>query len=240
VSAAANGANPGSALRFGPIVDGKVLPRSTNDLPKGAFNDTPVLTGLTADEGSGLQPNYGKATVAEFSAQLDRTFGDKAVQARSFYPAANDAEAGESAKVLVRERGLAATYGWAVDRASKSSNPVYLYYFTHVEPGPESARYGAFHSSEIPYVFQTLDKSPARPFTAQDRGLSETMAAYWVNFARSGDPNGGALPKWPAFDPEAPRLLELKPQPEARPVLPGDRLEFYNSHVDGGGRVSLF
>jgi para-nitrobenzyl esterase len=53
-------------------------------------------------------------------------------------------------------------------------------------------------SSELWYVFDHLDQSPWN-WTEADRKLAEEMSSYWVNFARSGDPNSRGLPPWPAF-----------------------------------------
>src|SRR5690606_7419392 len=54
--------NPMAGLRFAPIVDGKLIPHGTAGLPAGSYADTPVLTGLTADEGSAMMPGYGVST----------------------------------------------------------------------------------------------------------------------------------------------------------------------------------
>ena len=94
-------------------------------------------------------------------------------------------------------------------RAAHSHTSLYLYLYDHVEPGPESARWGAFHGSEIPYVFDTLDAAPDRPYTRLDRQVAHRMGAYWVNFVNTGNPNGPALPYWPAFNSAAPAVMEI-------------------------------
>ncbi len=98
---------------------------------------------------------------------------------------------------------------WGRRRAAHSQTSLYLYLYDHVEPGPESARWGAFHGSEIPYVFDSLDAAPDRPFSRADREVAHRMGGYWVNFVNSGNPNGPGLPHWPAFDAAAPAVMEI-------------------------------
>lgn len=71
-------------------------------------------------------------------------------------------------------------------------NGAYLYYFDLDAPGDDNR---AFHSSDLRYMFETLDGS-WRPYGARDHEASAQMASYLVNFARCGDPNGPGLPRW--------------------------------------------
>ena len=229
------GGPPG--LRFAPIVDGWFLPDAAT-VGKNT-NDTPILTGMTANEVSGVDPNYGKITAASFKQQLDSTYGALASDAASLYRAKDDAHAPSAADALSRDRGLASMYLWAKDRLPHTKRPVFAYLWTHVEPGPDSARYRAFHSSEIPYVFSTLDKAE-RPFTAGDFALARRLGSYWVNFVKTGDPNEVGLPQWPALDAKQRQILELGDAIKPRPVLDKRRLKFFEKHVAGGGQLGIF
>ncbi len=84
-------------------------------------------------------------------------------------------------------------------------NPAYVYYFTRQLPGDDA---GAFHSSELWYMFGTLHRC-WRPFTEEDMQLSERMMQYWTNFMKNGDPNGGELPVWEQCSAENPFMMEL-------------------------------
>ena len=87
------------------------------------------------------------------------------------------------------------------------ANGAYVYYFDLDAPGDRS---GAFHSSDLRYVFETLSGS-WRPYGARDYEASAQMAGYLANFARSGDPNGPGLPEWKRASAHGARALHFAP-----------------------------
>ena len=76
--------------------------------------------------------------------------------------------------------------------AELGRKPAYVYYFTRELPGDG---WGAYHSSELLYMFGTLDRC-WRPWEERDYKLSEKMIDYWCNFMKNGDPNGAGLAEW--------------------------------------------
>jgi para-nitrobenzyl esterase len=79
-----------------------------------------------------------------------------------------------------------------IGRRFGKQNGAYLYYFDLDAPGDDNR---AFHSSDLRYMFETLDGS-WRPYGARDHEAAAELASYLTNFARSGDPNGPGLPRW--------------------------------------------
>ena len=151
-------------------------------------------------------------------------YEDAAEGLLALYPANTDADADVMIRAIDRDRDLASLYAWARARLATSAHPVYAYVFEHVEPGPSSARYGAFHSSEIPYVFQTLDASPERGFTAQDTAVSDVLARYWVAFVKNATPDADGLPAWPKLTAKDGQIMGLSEKPHARRIVAREKL----------------
>lgn len=95
--------------------------------------------------------------------------------------------------------------GWCRLQADQGRPAAYAWFFDRRLPGGGN---GAWHSSDLWYWFGTLDHC-WRPMTAKDRLLSEQMVQYLTNFARTGDPNGGGLPRWEAVRKGQSRVLRL-------------------------------
>ena len=87
--------------------------------------------------------------------------------------------------------------------------PVYLYRFSYVAQSIQSQVSGAWHGGEIPYVFDTLGAYYGNAVTSQDEQVAQRMNAYWVSFAKTGNPTGSGLTTWPAFDTAADNLIEF-------------------------------
>jgi para-nitrobenzyl esterase len=95
----------------------------------------------------------------------------------------------------------------------------YIYQFDRSVPGKGEADLGAFHSLEIPYVFNAFEDPIWRwlPFTQADHNLSQVMQTYWTNFARTGDPNGPGLPSWPVWTNAAEPYMDFDHAGQAVP-----------------------
>ena len=132
------------------------------------------------------------------SADAQKRYGDKAAEFMKVYAATTPEEAKESGAAMARDQFIAfATWKWIEAQVKTGDAPVYRYFFTHVQPPPNDTR-GAYHSADIEFVFEDLDWKKIE-WREQDKQLSALMAAYWTNFAKTGDPNDPALPMWPPY-----------------------------------------
>ena len=225
-----------------PIVDGVLLPAAPETLLiPGAFADVPILTGIDGDEASAFSGHLVKSmSQAAWRTLLEKTFGALAPRFATLYPAATDAQRARSARQLHQDLGLAALYAWSQLWSAHAHSPAYGYLFDHLEPGPQSSRWGMFHSSELPYVFGTLNAAPERHFTALDRSISARLMRYWVDFVKSGNPNGAGLPDWPAMGSRAPTVMVLRRTMQPRSVLPPDKLRAMQTFIASGGKPGIF
>ena len=204
--------------RFGPDIDGYFLPDTVPHLfADGRQAHVPTLGGWNANESrhTGMSP-----TTASFTEQAQKEFGADAAGFLAVYPAGSDAEAVKSADDYATDKFIAfSTWAW-LEAQTKTGAPVYRYWFTLGSPGDRnhSVRAGAFHSDDIEYVFGALDSRPEMAIRPEDKRLSDQMQQYWVNFAKTGDPNGPGLPKWPAYASTSGwQVMHLDQAPEAKP-----------------------
>jgi para-nitrobenzyl esterase len=214
----------------GPLVDGWVLPQDIAAIfAQGKQNDVPLIVGYNADEGTTLAPQGASLKAVMFTAGIYQRYGASADQMLKLYPAASDEQAVTSFYSAYRDQA----FGWEMRTWARLSTktghqPAYLYYFSRRPPGPQSDRLRAFHASEIAYVFGNFVWP--FPWEDADRKLSEAITTYWVNFATTGNPNGGSLLKWPAYNAKDDQALEFGDQIAVRSEINKAGLDFFDGY----------
>ncbi len=124
-------------------------------------------------------------------------------------------------------------------QALRTHAPVYAYEFDDPQAPygllrlPFSRALGAFHASELVYLFQRpWVLSGDAPFTPAQQALANTLQDYWGAFARTGDPNGGGRPLWPRFDGETPLTLSPHRIGTTPDFVQRHRCAFWDAHAD--------
>jgi para-nitrobenzyl esterase len=230
------------AYRFSPIIDGYFLPEEVASIyAAGKQNHVALLAGWDADEvRGGVLGANPKPTAASFAGQLKARFGDKAGEAAKVYAASNDEEALASAGDLASDTFIVySTWKWIEMHAATGQAPVYRFRFDRAVPLPEGSpnpgvKGLAGHSWELEYVFGALDSKKAA-WGPEDRKASEEVAAYFANFIKKTDPNGGGLPKWPAFG-KTRQVMHLDATCQATPEEHRDRYEFLDAFFAGAAK----
>jgi para-nitrobenzyl esterase len=189
---------PGGAA-WVPVVDGVNMPdQPATMLASGNFNKVAVLIGSNKDEGT-IFFNLGLTVTsdADYLALMDGMFYGQGMKIVAQYPPSAYGGSYSAAAAAAVGDGF---FGCPTRRTARAfaagGQPTYLYHFEH---GPKSlfGDLGAFHSSEVPFIF----RNPYIGIMLDDaeKALSDTMIGYWSSFAKKADPNGGSAPMWPAY-----------------------------------------
>ncbi len=199
---------------FGPHVDGKFTPDAPDVLmARGAFHHVPVLIGTNSGDGSVFMPGVQPRKPDELLGILQGYVGSGAETLLKLYPGVLDAEPDNTQLQQLLTDLFFATPARELARAITADNgQAWLYQFTHV-PAPLARRTkAARHGLEIPYVFGNLPDVVARP---AEQKLSELMLGTWVQFARTGSPEGAAIQSWPAHTRENDAYFEFATKPRS-------------------------
>ena len=213
-------AAPASALQqsavgnFKPIVDGYILPESVGDcFAAGRQHKVPLLTGWNADEVYVAQPI---TTVNGIQDKLKAQYGDQAETLLNYYNVNDEPSAINAQRQLATaERYGIQNFTLANLQSKIPGIPVYVYRFYRKVPGNgEYGKFGAFHTSEVPYAYHNLRFSD-RPWQAIDYKLEKEMSESWINFIIYGDPNHKGMAKWSRYDQKIFQVMvfdeEIKP-----------------------------
>lgn len=180
-------------------------------------NIVPLLTGNNANEGTILVYPRSPQPVpaAEYKKYLNTNFGSFASYVETDYPCStSDCRAVLSA--IIGDFSLTCPtylFGKAIARVK----PLYAYLWVH-EPSfiRKSRPYlGAFHSSEVAFVFSTfIDIYPYRP---EEATLATQMTSYWAGFGTQGVPSSIVAPPWPSYATHNRQVLnvtQITPTPD--------------------------
>ena len=208
------------------MADGYVLPGDPYELyEKGQFNDTPILAGTNSNEGGLFM--RGPATAESFEKQIRAGYGERADVILSAYPHSTDAEAARASADVFREFAFAwPTWTWARLQSRMGKGRAFVYYFDHRTPASPD---GANHGAEVTYVFGNFGGQGGAP-QPEDLALSNLIQAYWINFAKTGDPNGTGLPSWPNFTEKNQDVLFFNKVAGAKPIPNLEKLKAFDAY----------
>lgn len=225
----AAGAGTTALFRFGAVMDGYVFAASAREVyERGRQNDVPVLTGLNRNDAEGPAP-HPDIEARSFREQAQKRYGQAADDFLRLYPATTDEQAQTSYTESTWDFNRTGTSFWSEWRARTSRTNVYTYFWDHSLPGPDAGLYGAFHTSEVPYVLNTLYMSD-RLFNDADRKIEDMMSSYWATFIKTGDPNGDGLPHWPSTKEQPGMTMELGDKTAPIPVADSKEKQAFFEH----------
>ena len=235
-------------IRFSTAMDGYFLSKTLTEIAlAGEQAKVPLLAGSNTEE-QGVRSVLagGEPTPETLAAAITKFYGDKAEPVLKAYAATTADEVFEAAMHLASARFISyGTWKWTELHMQTSGKPVYRYLYAKVRPpylgmpgqpppappapGPgvpqqPQAPRGAVHSAEIQYAMGNLDLDKRYAWEPADYDVSKTMQAYFVNFIKTGKPDGPGLPPWPAYRPETNyQRMRIDVTPQAEPEPHRDR-----------------
>ncbi len=222
---------------FAPTVDGYFLPKPVRQIfEAGEQARVPLLAGSNSEERTyaavlGSEP----ATLQGYRNALAKLYGEKAEAVFQLYPAQSDGNAVlDAAQQLAGDRFIAqSTWRWVDRAAATGGKPVYYYYYSRLRPPFTEAAAamiaerqkqiaappqnsppprGAVHSAEIEYALGNLDMNPLYQWQPADYQVSRTLQGYFVNFIKTGNPNGSGLPAWSSYESGMRMAIDVQTQ----------------------------
>ncbi|MGC1678346.1 MAG: carboxylesterase/lipase family protein [Candidatus Binataceae bacterium] len=207
-------ANPLGAGRpiWEPVMDGSLIPSQPAEaLAAGRFNKVPVLNGSNHDEGTLFLAFAKNITTQKYEADVHERFGNEAARVLAAYPQANFPSPVQAAAAGFGDSIFSCPIVKAGAMLS-AQVPVYQYEFNDTHAPLSFFRnppfpLGAFHSSEIQYVFGGIAANGSA--SAAQKKLSDAMMGYWIGFITSGNPGGS--PQWTRYNAGDHKVLSLAP-----------------------------
>jgi len=186
----------------GPMIDGTIVVESNETaLKAGRFAKVPVIVGAnSADIGF------------SFARSIDEVFapfGANADKAKAAYDPQKTDNVREVGTLVAMDRMMVEPARFIARTVAAAGQPAYHYRFSYVAESMRAQWPGAPHATEIPFVFDTVQARYGKDLTPADKAAAEAANAYWVAFAKTGDPNGDGRPKWPACAGACDTLLDF-------------------------------
>ena len=200
-------------VRAGPVIDGYFMPKTQLEILQAhEINDVPIIASSNGDDLDSAQyPLTRATTVAEYKDIAQKMYGDKVDEFLALYPVASDADVSVMKHRAAEDNGLQESSRHCAQLQSEyDKSPAYIDLFAHKHPytpgvkiaDQDIATVGAYHTSDIPYFFGTLDAfnmfRSTREWQPWDHQLSEDMMATLIAMAKTGSPATAAV-KWPAW-----------------------------------------
>ena len=218
------------------MIDGRlVLEDFADTYKKGTQHQVPLIIGANSAEfGTGAAPQ---------PEAVFRSLADAKGKALGLYDGYGTRDPKLIAMEITSDMGMNNGTRYVARLIAKAGKPLFFYHFGYVTESARATSPAARHAAELVYVFDTLGtrttrSGPPIAISDADRRVARQMNTYWVQFAKTGDPNGGGLPRWPAYTLQNDAALEftMSEGPLAREHFKAAKMTFWDALYDSGFR----
>lgn len=202
-----NDGQGGPRIYSGPILDGIfVTENPTNAYEAGRFSHVPLMIGNNSAEIGGPFVNQSSSKEELFS-----LFGSLKEEALAAYDPDDNKDFAEIQTRFNTDKVWAEPARFVARTVSAQGDPAYIFLFDYVPAAmKDRMRLGPGHGTDISFVFDDLRVPQGGTIAPEDKEVARMMNSYWVNFAKTGNPNGSGLPKWPVYSTKSNELLEIQ------------------------------
>ena len=235
-----NDGQRGPRIYSGPILDGKLVVETAESAYKSERQaHVPLMIGNNSAEIGG-----GFVNASSSKEELFSLFGEFQEEAQAAYDPDGNKEFAEVQTRFNTDKVWAEPARFAAQSFAAAGDPAYIFLFSYVPSAmKQRMKYGPGHGTDISFVFGNpgaggFGPTPPPP-TSEDKEVARIMNTYWVNFAKTGNPNGMDLPKWPLYNPDTNQILDV--QPDGKAVGKSDprkaRLDVIEKAVNKGDKL---
>ncbi|MEM1247493.1 MAG: carboxylesterase/lipase family protein [Acidobacteriota bacterium] len=184
---------------------GTLLANSSEErFAEAQHNEVPMIVGTNQNEGTLFMAQMPVGTRQAFEGFVGMQYKKQSAKVAAMYPSTTTEELRRSVDQFLTDSWFLRASRNMLIGATKTKAPAFQYHFTRINP--QQPALGAHHAAELGYVFNTNEGDV---FGKTDAAIADAMIRYWVQFAKTGDPNVDGLPSWPAFDAESQSYLEI-------------------------------
>jgi para-nitrobenzyl esterase len=196
----------------GPMIDGKVVvetPDAAYSAGRGA--KIPLIIGANS-----MDIGFNRARTMD---DLLAPFGPDRDKAKAAFDPAGTGSVNAVGTAISAIQIMVEPARFMARTIAALGQPAFEYRFSYVAESMRKQWKGAPHATEIPFVFDTVEARYGKDLAPADKAAAEAANAYWVNFAKTGNPSGAGLPEWPAYKADTDLLLDFT---EKGPVAGAD------------------
>ncbi len=185
---------------FGPMIDGTLIPDHVGLLfAQGKQHDVPFLIG-----GNSWEASLGRQIGGGFSPKFISRLVPKKDK-DMLYPGLQGEQLEDQ---VFGDLVLLSTGRYMANQMAYVNAKTYHYHFSYVASEKVNKQPGAAHADDIAFVMKTLEVE-LENVSEKDKQISNLMHNYWVQFAKTGNPNLPGQPKWTPYNQDNGSVLEI-------------------------------